>query len=76
MKKLMMIALFALMTPLANAGDQAAAADQAAADAAKKADMAAMEVTEAVGTAADGTKVEAIEITEEAAATGTTDAAK
>jgi hypothetical protein len=76
MKKFLMIAAFALAAPLANAGDQAAkdAADQAAAEATQKADMAAVEVTETTGAAAEGAQTEAAEMTKEAE--GTMDAAK
>ena len=68
MKKFMMIALFALMAPLANAGDQAAKLPtRPLLTLQRKLTWRLVEVTEAAGTAADGTKVEAIEITEEAA---------
>ncbi len=70
MKKFMMIAVLALIAPLAHANDQAATETTT-----EKADMAAVEVTEATATTTDGATMEAVEIKEEAEAT-TTDTAK
>ena len=65
MKKFLMIAALALVAPLANAGDKAAeAADQAAAEATQKADIAAVET--AAGNAAEDAQTEAAEKTQEA----------
>lgn len=67
MKNFLMIAVLALIAPLAYAEDQATT------EATNTADVAAVEVTEAAATTDEGT-VEAVEVTEETEAA--TDAAK